>query len=58
MTTATDLANELPEETVASQVATTADEGFPLRIVPAFFAAARPADDGVAWVKSLVPPRP
>ena len=55
VTTATDLANELPEETVASQVATTADEDFPLRIVPAFFAAARPADDGVAWVKSLVP---
>ena len=55
VTTATDLANELPEETVASQVATTADEGFPLRIVPAFFAAARPADDGVAWMKSLVP---
>ena len=55
VTTATDLANELPEETVASQVATTAHEDFPLRIVPAFFAAARPADDGVAWVKSLIP---
>ena len=55
VTTATDLANELPEETVASQVAITADEDFPLRIVPAFFAAARPADEGVAWVKSLIP---
>ena len=55
VTTATDLANELPEETVASQVATTAREDFPLRIVPAFFAAARPPDDGVAWVKSLIP---
>ena len=55
VTTATDLANELPEETVASQVAATANEDFPLRIVPAFFAAARPADEGVAWVKSLIP---
>ena len=55
VTTATDLANELPEETVASQVATTAREDFPLRIVPAFFAAARPPDEGVEWVKSLIP---
>ena len=55
VTTATDLANELPEETVASQVAITAHEDFPLRIVPAFFAAARPADEGVEWVKSLIP---
>ena len=55
VTTATDLANELPEETVASQVAATAREDFPLRIVPAFFAAARPAADGVEWVKSLIP---
>ncbi len=55
VTTATDLANELPEETVASQVAATENEDFPLRIVPAFFAAARPADEGVAWVKSLIP---
>ena len=55
VTTATDLANELPEETVTSQIAATANEDFPLRIVPAFFAAARPADEGVAWVKSLIP---
>ena len=53
VTTATDLANELREETVASQVAETARENFPLRIVPAFFAGARPADEGVEWVKSL-----
>ena len=55
VTTATDLANELSEETVACQVAQTAHEGFPLRIVPAFFAAARPAAEGVEWVKSLIP---
>ena len=55
VTTATDLANELPEETVAGQVAETAREGFPLRIVPAFFANGRPPEEGVEWVKSLVP---
>ena len=55
VTTATDLANELPEETVASQVAETAREGFSLRIVPAFFAGGRPAEEGVEWVKSLIP---
>ena len=55
VTTATDLANELLEETVASQIAVTANEDFPLRIVPAFFAAARAAHDGVEWVKSLIP---
>ena len=55
VTTATDLANELPEETVAGQVAVTAQEDFPLRVVPAFYAAARPAAEGVEWVKSLIP---
>ena len=55
VTTATDLANELPEETVAGQVAATAHEEFPLRVVPAFYTAARPAAEGVEWVKSLVP---
>ena len=55
VTTATDLANELPEETVTEQVAVTAREDYPLRIVPAFFAGARPPDEGVDWVKSLVP---
>ena len=55
VTTATDLANELLEETVASQVAETANERFPLRIVPALFANTRPADEGVEWVQSLIP---
>ena len=55
VTTATDLANELLEETVEGQIAATAHESFPLRIVPAFYAAARPADEGVEWVKSLIP---
>ena len=55
VTTATDLANELPEETVAEQIAVTAHEDFPLRVVPAFYAAARPAAEGVEWVKSLIP---
>ena len=55
VTTATDLANELPEETVASQVAETSHESFSLRMVPAFFAGTRPADEGMEWVKSLIP---
>ena len=55
VTTATDLANELPEETVAGQVEESAREGYPLRIVPAFFANGRPPDEGVEWVRSLVP---
>ena len=55
VTTATDLANELREETVASQLAITAHESYPLRIVPAFFANTRPANEGVEWVESLVP---
>ena len=55
VTTATDLANELREETVASQIEVTGHERYPLRIVPAFFANTRPAGEGVAWVQSLVP---
>ena len=55
VTTATDLANELPEETVQGQVAATTREDFPLRIVPALFANGRPPDEGVEWVRSLIP---
>ena len=55
VTTATDLANELPEETVAGQVEATSDDRYPLRIVPAFIGMARPAPEGVEWVRSLVP---
>ena len=51
----TDLANELPEETVASQIEITADPAFGLRVVPAFVGMSRPADDGVEWVRSLIP---
>ena len=55
VTTATDLANELPGATVAGQVEVTSDEGYPLRIVPAFVGMSRPPEEGVAWVKSLIP---
>ena len=55
VTTATDLANELPEETVARQVELTSDDRYPLRIVPAFIGNSRPAAEGVEWVGSLVP---
>ena len=54
VTTATDLANELPEETVASQVNETAKDNFPLRMVPAFFVLSRPVSESVEWAKSLV----
>ena len=54
VTTATDLANELPESTVESMAALTSRNDFPLRIVPAFVGMSRSADDGVAWVKSLI----
>ena len=55
VTTATDLANELPEQTVSGQIAVTSDDGYPLRIVPAFIGMSRPAPEGVEWVKSLIP---
>ena len=55
VTTATDLANELPEATVSGQVAVTSDENYPLRIVPAFVGMSRPPTEGVEWVKSLIP---
>ena len=55
VTTATDLANELPEETVSGQIAATSDDGYPLRVVPAFIGMSRPAPEGVEWVKSLIP---
>ena len=55
VTTATDLANDLREETVASQIEVTGHESYPLRVVPAFFANTRPAGEGVEWVKSLIP---
>ena len=49
VTTATDLANELPEETVARQIEVTSDDRYPLRIVPAFLGMSRPAPEGVEW---------
>ena len=55
VTTATDLANELPEETVSGQIAATSDDEYPLRVVPAFIGMSRPAPEGVEWVKSLIP---
>ena len=55
VTTATDLANELPEETVARQIEVTSDDRYPLRIVPAFLGMSRPAPEGVEWVESLIP---
>jgi len=53
VTTATDLANELPAETVDSQVEVTSNDNFPLRIVPAYIGMTRPVDEGIAWVKEI-----
>lgn len=53
VTTATDLANELPRETVDHMADVTQRDDFPLRIVPAFIANTRPTDEGVAWVKEI-----
>lgn len=55
VTTATDLANELPAETVGSQIELTSRDDFPLRVVPAFWGLSRSVDDGIEWVQSLVP---
>jgi predicted amidohydrolase YtcJ len=55
VTTATDLANELPAETVNNQIRVTENEDYPLRVVPAFVGISRPPADGIAWVKSLIP---
>ena len=55
VTTATDLANELPAETVDSMIEITSEDDFPLRIVPAFVGMSRPAGEGVEYVTSLIP---
>jgi len=53
VTTATDLANELSQATVDTQLAETQKTDFPLRIVPAFLAMSGPHQDNVDWVISL-----
>lgn len=54
VTTATDLANALPDSTVANLKAVTDDPDYPLRIVPAFLGLSCPAAEGVAKVQALV----
>ena len=53
VTTATDLANALPDSTVANLKAVTDDPDYPLRIVPAFLGLSCPAAEGVAKVRAL-----
>ena len=53
VTTATDLANALPDSTVANLKAVTGDPDYPLRIVPAFLGLSRPVDEGVARMRAL-----
>ena len=53
VTTATDLANALPEEAVETLIRTTASPDYPLRIVPAFLGTSCPAKDGVEKMRGL-----
>ncbi len=53
VTTATDLANALPEKTLANLKEVTGDPGYPLRIVPAFLGLSCPAAEGVAKMRDL-----
>ena len=53
VTTAADLLNELTPETVATYEAVTAEDSFPLRIVPAMAARAYSLQDGVARWREL-----
>jgi predicted amidohydrolase YtcJ len=53
VTTATDLANALPESTLANLKAVTGDPSYPLRIVPAFLGLSCPVAEGVAKMRAL-----
>lgn len=55
VTTATDLANELSEETVNNQISETSRTDFPVRIVPAYFAMNGPPAQGIERLMSLIP---
>jgi len=53
VTTATDLANALPEATLANLKTVTDDPDYPLRIVPAFLGLSCPVAEGVAKMRTL-----
>ena len=53
VTTSTDLANPLPDESVSALRAATAEDDFPLRLVPALRARDWGLEDGVARVTAL-----
>ncbi len=53
VTTATDLANALPETTIANLKAVTGDPDYPLRIVPAFLGLSCPAAEGAVKMRAL-----
>jgi predicted amidohydrolase YtcJ len=53
VTTSTDLANPLPDETVAALQSATAEKDFPLRLVPALRAREFTVPDGIARIKAL-----
>jgi predicted amidohydrolase YtcJ len=53
VTTSTDLANPLPDETVAAMQTFTAEENCPLRLVPALRAREYTVPDGIARIMAL-----
>ena len=53
VTTATDLANPLADDTVAAMRTATAEEDFPLRLVPALRAREYSVPDGIARILAL-----
>lgn len=55
VTTATDLANALPAQTIENLRAVSDNPAYPLRIVPAYLGLSGPVEEGVAKMKGLVP---
>ena len=53
VTTSTDLANPLPDESVGAMRAATAEDDFPLRLVPALRARDYSVADGIARIAAL-----
>ncbi len=54
VTTATDLANQMTGDSMETYSVVTADDAYPLRIVPAFIGNASPAAEGVTKLKGLI----
>lgn len=53
VTTATDLHSRFDDETVATYRSVTAEDDFPIRLVPAYAGISRPTAEGIALVEGL-----